>query len=99
MTDETANQIIVAIRESHQKIEHELGKKLDAKLKGLATKDDLKAFATKEDLRASEERIKAKIASSRNSSNKHHIETRNMIGGIENALGELSGDRQSRYEM
>lgn len=65
----------------------------------IATKDDLKPFATKDDLRASEERIKAKIVSSRSISNKHHIETRNMIGSIESALGGISDSRKTHYEM
>lgn len=65
----------------------------------MATKDDLKAFATKDDLRASEERIKAKIISSRSISNKHHIETRNMIGDIEKELGDLKDELHTPYEM
>lgn len=69
----------------------------------VATKEDLKAvesrMASKDDLRASEERIKAKIISSRDISTKHHIETRNMIGGIEKELGDLKDELHTPYEM
>ncbi len=62
---------------------------LKKELKGFATKDDLKAFATKDDLERATIRLERTIRSNHTINVHHHLETRSMVGDINNKFDNL----------